>query len=211
MPTSSSWLNTPVSRLRVTSLPNRSSPGSRSFALTSSSRNTRSSSAASSCCCGVLAGRCRTWVRTWKNSRWSSGTPSSSQMTLTGTGIARSVTRSAPGPAASIASIRSSTICWMRGRSSLIRRRVNSLTTMRRGARCSGRSRPINVLAMSEKPLRSRSWTGARRGKAAWVRSALTRLSASSARMSACRVTSHACCPVGNVTFRIGWSARSRW
>jgi len=56
----------------------------------------------------------------------------------------QAATRSAGGPPASIASIRSFAICWMRGRSRCTRRVVNSPMTARRATVWSGGSMPIS-------------------------------------------------------------------
>src|ERR1017187_7528088 len=76
-----------------------------------------------------------------KKPRSPDGTPSSAAMTSDGTGRANSVTRSAASPWASIASMHSSTVRWMAGRSARMRRCENSgMSTLRTGP-CSGGSR----------------------------------------------------------------------
>ncbi len=60
----------------------------------------------------------------WKEPRSEYGTPSSSQITTAGTGRANAVTRSAGGPASSIASRCSAVICATRSASRAIRRAV---------------------------------------------------------------------------------------
>ena len=80
-------------------------------------------------------------------SRSAYGTPSSSQITSDGIGSAKSATRSAGGPAFSIASRWSSTISTIRGSSRRIRRTVNSGVSIRRSRVCSGGSTPSRLPA----------------------------------------------------------------
>ncbi len=65
----------------------------------------------------------------WKESRSSYGTPSSSQIMMAGMGVANAVTRSAGGPAFSMASRCSAVICSTRSVSCRIRRTVNLPTS----------------------------------------------------------------------------------
>ncbi len=65
----------------------------------------------------------------WKEPLSSYGTPSSSQMTTAGMGLANAVTRSAGGPACSIASRCAAVTCSTRSVSSRIRRTVNLPTS----------------------------------------------------------------------------------
>ncbi|BCJ58821.1 hypothetical protein Jiend_22430 [Micromonospora endophytica] len=78
--------------------------------------------------------------QTWNRCRSANGTPSSSQITWIGNGVAKCSTRSTGGPAATMASISSSAICRARGRSCSTRRAVNALATSRRSRVCSGGS-----------------------------------------------------------------------
>ena len=124
MPMSSSSVSSvPWSR---TSMPRMSSPGccrARSTNELMYARPCRCSSSRS----GIGMDR-SSWraLRRWKSSRSSYGTPSSSQITSDGIGSAKLATKSAGGPAFSIASSCASTISTMRGSSRFILRIVNS-------------------------------------------------------------------------------------
>ena len=74
--------------------------------------------------------------------RSGSGTPSSSQMTVNGSGNAKRETRSTrlSAPSAAMSSSRSSTIVWIRGRSPSMRRGEKALETSRRSRVWSGGS-----------------------------------------------------------------------
>ena len=130
-------------------------------------------------------------------------------MTSDGTGSDRAGTRSAGGPPSRIASIRSSTICWMRGRRPCTRRAVNSPMTARRAAVWSGGSMPI-----SDAPrLRTRRSAGVSGGRGVPAggagrfcgigndgseRSAVNPGADSAARASSSRVTSQVSDPPGS-------------
>ena len=84
-------------------------------------------------------------VVSWKKSRSSDGTPSSSVITWEGSGSASASTRSTGGVRPAIASMSSSTIRWIAGRSASIRLRVNSGTSRRRSRVWSGGSIRMKV------------------------------------------------------------------
>ena len=83
--------------------------------------------------------------QTWNLSWSAAGTPSSSQITVIGSGNAkasmRSTDSSPPAKRPSIASSSDAVISSIRGRSPAIRRAVNALTTRRRSRVWSGGSR----------------------------------------------------------------------
>ena len=129
-----------------------------------------------------------------RNCACSSGaTPSSSQITVIGKGSASAVIASASEPASSIASTRPVVIASTRGRSWSMRRCVNSRDASFRSRVWSGGSR----LTSEREP----RWTGIRRGASgAVIASLLNRKSVSTARTSACRVTSQPSWPPGSCT-----------
>ena len=206
--TRSRWSSSLAGVRRVTWRPSRLSPGSASSAETSSSRKPNSSRSPSNRCSAGTRWLSSIMLRDWKNSCFAYGTPSSSQMTCDGTGSDRAATRSAGGPPASIASIRSSTICWMRGRSSCTRRVVNSPMTARRATVWSGGSMPISD-APRPRARRSAGVTAGRRapagagrfcgmGNDGSDRSAVNAGADSAARASPSRVTSQVSIPPGS-------------
>ena len=139
-------------------------------------------------------------------SRSLSGTPSMRQITNTGRGNARWVTRSAGRPRSSISSMSWSAIASMAGRSADIRFAVNHLPTMRRH-----RSWPSALSAFAigllKMPSESPAATRAASGEASPSR--LRRGSASAAFTSRYRVSSAASSPLGNVTRATGHVRRS--
>ena len=86
-------------------------------------------------------------LRSVNSPRSSYGTPSSSQITIDGTGRAKSATSSAGGPAFSIASRCSVTISSTRGTRRFIRLTVNSPVSIRRSRVWSGGSCPSRLPA----------------------------------------------------------------
>lgn len=80
-----------------------------------------------------------TWVQSSTRPWSAGGTPSSSQMTVIGSGMAKSCIRSA-SPCGAILSMSWSTIDATRGRSASIRRGANACDTTRRSRVCSGGS-----------------------------------------------------------------------
>ncbi len=112
-------------------------------------------------------------------------------MTVDGTGSANSGTRStACSPAlASTASIRSSTIRRIDGRSALTRRTVKLPMSMRRWTSCSGGSMPTRAVSLVA------AMRGTSTGKSGRDRSEDSRRSTSSRRVSAWPVTTQATRP----------------
>ena len=97
---------------------------------------------ASAYCSGVEVGTSSPIRPMPRAARSGSGTPSSSQMTVNGSGNAKRETRSTrlSAPSAAMSSSRSSTMAWMRGRRSSMRRGEKALETSRRSRVWSGGS-----------------------------------------------------------------------
>ena len=123
----------------------RSSPGEPAFTSTSCSSSATTASDASlalAYCSGVEVGTSSPVRPRPRAARSGSGTPSSSQMTVNGSGNAKRETRSTrlSAPSAAMPSSRSSTIVWIRGRSPSMRRGEKALETSRRSRVWSGGS-----------------------------------------------------------------------
>lgn len=91
----------------------------------------------------------------WNRRRSWTGTPSSSQMIVTGSGRARCSTRSAGSPCSIMASSSSSTSCWARGLSCWTRRWVKARTAGRRTLVYSGGSRSVRKVSRRRAPAES--------------------------------------------------------
>ncbi len=207
IPTSSSVVrSSPCSR---TSMPSSSSPGSCWMRATSPSMYERCwnwsiiRSSPGTLMSSIL------FVRCWKSSRSSYGTPSSSQITSAGIGSANDGTRSTGDPAASMASRWSFTMASMRGSRRRMRRMVNSGVSIRRSRVCSGGSRPSRLPARTLASCSS--VIGGAPGSRAMVCGATLNRSASpsTSRTSAYRVTSQASAPNAVCTLLTRSSSRA--
>ena len=113
-----------------------------STSCSSSATTASDASLASAYCSGVEVGTSSPVRPRPSAARSGSGTPSSSQMTVNGSGNAKRATRSTrlSAPSAAMSSSRSSTIVWIRGRSPSMRRGEKALETSRRSRVWSGGS-----------------------------------------------------------------------
>ena len=130
----------------------------------------------------------------WRNSsRSSDGTPSSSAITITGSGTASpAISSNSLSPSTSASSSRA--IASMRGRSPATRRGVKARFTMPRSRACEGGSEFSTVGVMPSGESRRRSSIA----PASWLRACevseeKVSWSRSTARQSAWRVSTHAC------------------
>lgn len=101
-----------------------------------------------------------TFVMSWKNSRSSYGTPSSSQITSDGSGSANAGTRSTGFGPARRSSIRPSTIRWIAGRSASIFLTRKSPVSSLRWAACSAPSMLMNDLTRLRRAADAALWCG---------------------------------------------------
>lgn len=173
------------------SLDSKSSVGVPRFCRTCPCGNRRSSSSAAGRS-STETSRLTNWsARTWNSSRSSWATPSNSQIARDATGTAKSRTRSAVVPPASISSSREVTIPRIRSSSRRIRGRVKCLVSGLRYRVWAGGSMAMKLPASAFSFMScSRSSSGSFATSGLRIRSALSRGSLSSLRLSSYPVTS---------------------